>query len=155
MGYYLVGNVLFEMAQKQKSKRAYLYFFLSLILFAVTYYIRRKYDISLYMLNQYTSFFSPLIVVASIFLFSGFSNIEINISLGQLPKLSFYVYLFHTFVYGRIFSLVGESLFVNEILTILIISVVTLVVSLIVAVVFDRFVRFIEICLWDRINKWW
>lgn len=39
--------------------------------------------------------YSPLIVVASILIFSGFSLIQLNINLSRLATISFYIYLIH------------------------------------------------------------
>ncbi len=45
----------------------------------------------------------PLVVVASVLIFAGFSSIEIKRNFGRLPELTFMVYLFHP-VYWTILS---------------------------------------------------
>ena len=134
MGYYLVGNVIFE--RIPQKKRPGLYIILSLCLFITLFLIRKKYNITRYSMGPYISFFSPLTAIASLLLFLGFSDLSLNISFGNFSRQTFYIYLFHTIIFGALFNIIKDTLLINEIATILFISIATFIISWIVALMY-------------------
>ena len=147
MGYYLVGNVIFE--NKNIRIMPELCLFLSLILFITIYYIRNIYSITRFSLGPYISFFSPLTTIASVLMFLGFSGLSINISFGCFPQQTFYIYLFHTFIFGIIFSIIRDKIIINEIITIVIVSFMTFGVSWFSAIFYSRLWKLLS----ERFNK--
>lgn len=76
--------------------------------------------------------FSPLVVCQSLFLFAGFSNLQINWNLGKLAKESFYIYLFHAGVLTTILKIQKayfSDIFLNPIWYIPVISILILFCS--------------------------
>lgn len=147
MGYYLVGNAIFENTKKKTHSKMLLCFVGSVVCIILTFFIRQFYSIGKYLWNPYVSFFSPTIVVASIFIFLTISNWNVKVSFGKLPHLLFYVYLFHTAIYQIIFSVLKSKIIYNTFITILVVSMVTFLISFVVAVVFwyiwRYFIKFI------------
>lgn len=136
LGYFLVGNVIFE--KMRKGKYAWMYFLIAALAFAAAFFVRRKFHITYYDVNPYTSFFSPLVTVASLFVFLGFSNWNLSLSFGRFPKMTFYIYLFHTAVFSRLLSVAKEHIWVNEIVTILLISLATVVISSGIGLIYEK-----------------
>ncbi|MBR3297551.1 MAG: hypothetical protein IKI65_06925, partial [Firmicutes bacterium] len=128
---YLVGNVIYEHTGKKEGAAAF--FFLSFAFFLLTFFIRKKYGINRYLLNPYTSFFSPTITIASLLLFTGFSKLRLQTSFGNLPRLTFFIYLFHTFVFGVLLRLLGGRILISEPMTIFIVSATTFLISWLIA----------------------
>lgn len=135
MGYFLVGNVIYE--NFRINRLSWLFFAIAMVLFSVTFIIRFINGENIYSVNPYKSFFSPTIVIASLGVFLGFSNISFNHSLGKLPKRSFYIYLFHTIVYQSVFMLLRNKVYGNELVMVLLVSTVTFVLSYFVSVAFE------------------
>jgi surface polysaccharide O-acyltransferase-like enzyme len=144
MGYFLVGNVIYESTKKKSSIKAIAYMSLSVLFLVITYLIRQTFGIDKYLWNPYSSFFSPTIAIASVLLFFAIRNVNLKLSFGKLPNLMFYVYLFHTLVYQMIFLVIKDRIIYNTIITILVISVATFVISLIISVVFVRIWKICE-----------
>ena len=99
------------------------------------------------------NFFSPAIVLFSILTFSLFRSLSISTDLTKLSTLTFYIYLFHTLVYKILFSLSFLNV-ENELLMILIVSILTFLISLIISMVFVRLLELIE-KKFDLKNKWY
>ena len=135
MGYFLVGNVIYE--NFRINRLSWLFFIIAIVFLGLTFFIRYINGENMYSVNPYKSFFSPTIVLASIFVFLGFTNISFNHSLGKLPKRSFYIYLFHTIVYQSVFMILSDIVLGNELVMILLVSTVTFVVSFFVSIVFE------------------
>ena len=144
MGYFLVGNVIYESAKKKSSIKAIAYMSLSVLMLVITYLIRQTFVIDRYLWDPYSSFFSPTIAIASVLLFIAIRNVNLKLSFGKLPNLMFYVYLFHTVVYELLFVVIKDRILYNKIITILVISVVTFVISLVISLAFDRIWRISE-----------
>lgn len=136
IGYYMVGNVIYE--QKEKAKRPYLFLIAAFCTFGITYCIRDYFQIRLYTLDAYASFFSPGVVVMSVLVFLFFDSITIKRNLAGLAGLTYYVYLFHTIIYILIFAVLGSKYIVNELVTIAVVTCLTFILSFIAAGVFQK-----------------
>ena len=144
MAYFIIGSVVYENLKKGK-KYAVIFSCLSLITFVCAFLFRYVTKYEAYALDPNRSFFSPFIVIGSIFLFIAFSNISIGHRYKKLPEKTYYIYMFHTVCYLTIFSVMGKRMIVNEIVTILIITCVTLIVSWIASTVY--------LCIWNALEK--
>lgn len=136
IGYYMVGNAIHE--RKQKAKRPYFFLIAALCICGITYYLRDYFQIRLYTLDAYASFFSPGVVVMSILVFLFFDSITIKLNLVGVAGLTYYVYLFHTIIYILIFAVLGSKCIINELVTIVVVTCLTFVLSFIAAGVFQK-----------------
>lgn len=136
MGYFLVGNVLYN--QIKKDRNGWIYIIVSIILLCTATLLRQVLNISIYAASPYVSFFSPLVTISSILFFIGFSKMRISISFGKLPIYTFYIYLFHTAVYEMILMIIKDIIFVNPLINIFVVSFGTFIVSLLLSVVFSK-----------------
>lgn len=75
VSYFVIGDIICEM--QKKIKHPYICIVISLLLFVAEFVIRNCFNISLYLSSAYSSWFSPIVVLASLFLFMGFSYINI------------------------------------------------------------------------------
>ena len=142
MGYYLVGNVIYE--NYRKMKRWYLYLIVSIVCFGFAVFLRHTFRIHLYSYNQFIVFFSPLVTNGSVFLFLAFSNIRINVSFGILPKLTFYIYLFHSPVIQIVYLILKKRIIMNVPVTILLITLLVTIVSGVISVVYLKIWSILE-----------
>ena len=145
MGYFLVGNVIYENTKNKSWAKAFVYLLISVLFIVITYYFRQLFVIEKYLWNPYSSFFSPFIATASVFLFMAVSNWSLKVSFGNFPNRMFYIYLFHTVIYEIIFIILKEKIIYSTILTIMLVSLFTFIVCFIIAFVFMK--------LWNTIDK--
>lgn len=136
LSYFLMGNVIFEKTKDGCKRPAWLYFLGAAVVFAVTFVIRYE-GYTRYLFDAYTNFFSPMIMLASILIFYGFSGIHIKRDFSKLASLMFYVYLFHTIIYRHVFA-VTNVLFINEIFAIGEVTVLTFIIGGVFGYVYDR-----------------
>lgn len=112
----------------------------------------------------YTNFFSPLIVISSVCVFTGFKQIEIKRDFSWLSGKTFYIYVFHTITYMVVFKvlqLIGDAQGLLEIVAIVLVTMVTFFVSLGIAVIYDKFWRarvawknrWYSMKLWSKLSK--
>lgn len=134
-----------------------MFLLLSVGLFFLIYILRAYTGYSMYIDDQYTNWFSPLIVIASIFLFVGFTNLKIRINLSKLSSTTFIVYLFHTKVYLFIIYILSSFLpVITEYIAvyILIVSILAFVLSLILSLLYFKIWDFLENkFLWNKKKK--
>lgn len=136
VGYFLIGNVIYEnFSNKNKSA---LFFFLGAVMFAITFFYRFFTGSKTFAFNQYSSFFSPTVVLASIFIFIAFSNINIKANLKKLSDKTFYIYLLHTAIYKIIFMIIGKLIIINEPIMIIIVTLTTFVLSWVFATIYIK-----------------
>lgn len=141
LSYYLIGNVIYEKMQVYKTpgtkKKIILHpmflIIISVSLFVITWLFRLNSGFSYYSINPYVSFFSPTIVLASILVFIAFNNIQVKLNVFRLSSLTFYIYLFHTVCYKVLFLILYRLLPVNELVLIVICTVLTFLASLVIA----------------------
>lgn len=117
---------------------------MNLLAFAVRYL-----GVSYYLFNAYTNFFSPFIVIASICVFTGFKQIDIQKDFSWLSGMTFYLYVFHSITYNAVFKMIkmlGNVKGLQEIFAIVFVSAATFFIALGIAVVYDKF--------WKSQTKW-
>ena len=145
VAYYMMGNVIYE---DYLSKGVYSQVkiicltILALLMFAVSF-AARYYGYDKYVSGAYTSFFSPTIIIASMCIFEIFLCLPINVR-PRLAKWTYYIYLIHTVVYTLIFKFVDRKRNIDELLLIVLVTVLTVIISTLFAVVFDRALSMIE-----------
>ena len=156
LGYFLVGNVIYENFRNIKFSFSFIFLLLSVGLFFLIYILRAYTSYSMYIADQYTNWFSPLIVFASIFLFIGFANLKIRINLAKLSSTTYIIYLFHTKVYLVIIYILSNLFpIITEYITvyILIVSILAFSVSMILSLVYLKIWNLLENkFLWKK--KW-
>lgn len=147
LAFFLIGNVIYENCRKMKKFFSVIFVFGAICVFTLTYVIRCRTGFSLYVVNPYTSWFSPLIVVASILLFIGFANMRVDINCSKLSSTTFIIYLFHTKVYLAVIALFKRLIpqITNHItIFTLIVSAVALAISFLLSVVYLRIWNWLE-----------
>lgn len=102
VGYLMVGYELRRMFYSKKNNgRGFLLIVLGVIVEIIISMLRYVQAMSGVADNELeyklVASLSPLVVVASVLIFAGFSSIEIRKDFGKLPELTFMVYLFHPF----------------------------------------------------------
>lgn len=150
--YYMIGSLFYGENKNVASKNVPIKLAALICLFLITFGIRFM-GFDFFLFDFQTNFFSPAIVLFSILTFSLFRSLSISTNLTKLSTLTFYIYLFHTLVYKILFSLSFLNV-ENELLMILIVSILTFLISLIISMVFVRLLEFIE-KKFDLKNKWY
>ena len=146
MGYFMVGNVLYNSVKKKRN--GWIYILTSIGLLFAAFFIRQIYHISIYSFSPYASFFSPLVVISSVLFFIGYSKINLKISFGKLPIYTFYIYLFHTAVYEMVLLFFKNKILINPLINIIMVSIITFVVSLFLAVFF----YYVQVFIYKKFN---
>ena len=138
VGYFLVGNVIYENMSRIKFKG--LYFIFVIICYALLFLYRGITGFSKFSIDAYSNWFSPLIIIASICVFIAFSGIKIKASFGKLSGYTYVLYLLHTNVYIVLYVLTRRmfpSLIEHYILCLIVIAMLTFIISCIGAMIYD------------------
>lgn len=146
VGYFLVGNVIYENMSRIKFKG--LYFIFAIICYALLFLYRGITGFSKFSIDAYSNWFSPLIIIASICVFIAFSGIKIKASFGKLSGYTYVLYLLHTNVYIVLYVLTRRmfpSLIEHYILCLIVIAMLTFIISCIGAMIYDL--------LWSLLEK--
>lgn len=146
VGYFLIGNVIYENMSRIKFKG--LYFIFAIICYALLFLYRGITGFSKFSIDAYSNWFSPLIIIASICVFIAFSGIKIKASFGKLSGYTYVLYLLHTNVYIVLYVLTRRmfpSLIEHYILCLIVIAMLTFIISCIGAMIYDL--------LWSLLEK--
>ena len=136
LGYYLIGDVLLNYYSEHKP--APVYWFISILMFGLTW-IARYIGIDFYMYVTYRNFFSPTIIIASICILLGFKEIKVSANLTSVSRLTFYVYIIHTFILNSIVYVLSKSdMHNNEVVSVFIIALLTILLSFGVSLIIDN-----------------
>ena len=137
LGYYLIGNVLYEKFLEKKSSIS-LYMLISFLMVVITHLYRLFIKVDYrYSVGPYTNSFSPTIMLFSISTFCLFCNLKIKNNFFKLSNYTFYIYIFHTIIYQSIFRYF--SLTHNQFINIFIVTVLTFILSLLLSIGFKWF----------------
>lgn len=142
LGYYLVGNVIYEQCRKRIS--SILLAIITMLCFMITFMFRYWTGNENYSWHPFLSFFSPFIVVASCCIFAMFCNFSIRRDYSYLSGRTLYIYMFHTFNFKVFFYLFGQKFEGNEIMVIVVITVIIFLFSWFIAELYIRLWNFIE-----------
>lgn len=146
VGYFLVGNVIYENMSRIKFKG--LYFIFAIICYALLFVFRDSTLFIKHYENAYSSWFCPLIIISSICVFIAFSGIKIKINLGKLSGYTYVIYLLHTKVYIvllKLFEKFIPSVTGNYIVYIAIVTILAFIISCVGAMIYDS--------LWSLLEK--
>lgn len=146
VGYFLVGNVIYENMSRIKFKG--LYFIFAVICYILLFIYRGRGGYTDYCLDPYLNCFSPLMLIASVCVFIGFGGIKINIDLSRLSGYTYVLYLLHTNVYIVLYVLTRRmfpSLIEHYMLCLIVIAMLTFIISCIGAMIYDS--------LWSLLEK--
>ncbi len=153
LSYFIIGNVLYEESNTQnKSSRAAMWFCAAIACFLITFFSRYA-RLTNDLFDPYTSFFSPTITLASICIFIGFGKLKINWHCEKLSSLTFFMYLFHTPIYGVQFRF-RKLLPSNELLAIAAVVILTVLMSLGAAILFTKLWYYCE-SRWNWKKHWY
>lgn len=148
LSYFLLGNVIADMKEEMSVKylsAIKMLFVLSALLGTGAILLRLR-GFDFYELKAYAAFFSPAVVIWSIFvfiLFKGNAKIRTTKKLKAISDLTFYIYLVHTFVLYFL-KAVLRNIFTNnsyELINLLILYILVLFISMCVAIVYKRIIR--------------
>lgn len=146
VGYFLIGNVIYENMSRIKFKG--LYFIFAVICYVLLFIYRGRGGYTDYCLDPYLNCFSPMMLIASVCVFIGFGGIKINIDLSRLSGYTYVLYLLHTNVYIVLYVLTRRmfpSLIEHYILCLIVIAMLTFIISCIGAMIYDL--------LWSLLEK--
>lgn len=140
VGYYVMGDIIYEfskerMNQNYKGNRVIIS--LVAIICVIVSYFTRFMGFNYYVSAGFVTFFSPATVVFSLSIYYITSTISIRRDFSWLSGMTFYIYLFHTMILRNLQRIL-ESCAVSEILSIIILTIMTFMFSLMVAVLFDK-----------------
>lgn len=138
VGYFLIGNVIYENMSRIKFKG--LYFIFAVICYVILFIYRGRGGYTDYCLDPYLNCFSPMMLIASVCVFIGFGGIKINIDLSRLSGYTYVLYLLHTNVYIVLYVLTRRmfpSLIEHYILCLIVIAMLTFIISCIGAMIYD------------------
>lgn len=146
VGYFLVGNVIYENMSRIKFKG--LYFIFAIICYALLFVFRDSTLFIKHYENAYSSWFCPLIIISSICVFIAFSGIKIKINLGKLSGYTYVIYLLHTKVYIvllKLFEKFISSVTGNYIVYVAIVTILAFIISCVGAIIYGS--------LWSLLEK--
>lgn len=145
VSYFVLGDIIFE--KKERIKHPCAWMLISLLLFVLEFIIRNYFNISSYLTDPHSSWFSPIVVLASLFLFMGFSNINIKINFSKLSSWTYIIYLAHTKIYLLLLALIekfSSVIQMHNYLSICVVSILTFILSCIVSIVYNFIWKKIE-----------
>lgn len=151
LGYFMLGAVLREGAEKKSNGKGLLLIGIGvLVLLAAALY---EYNVYLYTVTDGVEgivkdfSYKPFNTVASVFLFSGFSYLDLRSGKATafLSKYSFVTYLIHAFVWDILFRVVRRFLPWNNVVALPLLIALTFLLSLAAAIVYTR--------LWNWIRQ--
>lgn len=146
VGYFLVGNVIYENMSRIKFKG--LYFIFAIICYALLFVFRDSTLFIKHYENAHSSWFCPLIIISSICVFIAFGGIKIKTNLGKLSGYTYVIYLLHTKVYTVLLLLFEKfipSVTGNYIVYITIVTILAFIISCVGAMIYDS--------LWSLLEK--
>lgn len=157
VGYFLVGNVIYENMSRIKFKG--LYFIFAIISYVLLFVYRGITGFSRFSIDAYSNWFSPLIIIASICVFIAFGGIKIKTNLGKLSGYTYVIYLLHTKVYIVLLKLLEKfipSVTGNYIVYIAIVTILAFIISCVGAMVYDFLWSLLEkkFKLKEKYNNW-
>lgn len=141
LGYFLIGYQI-RIHSKKDTKKALLSFIFALVFLLLA--LRLQYSHTLMGLAEYMEdyqiidSFNPLIVLASLSIFYGFSCISINLNVYKISKYTFYIYLIHAGIVKVVSLIIDKMITLQVLIYIPIVSFITLVISLVISVVLNK-----------------
>ncbi len=157
LGYFLIGNVIYENLRNLKFVFSLGSIFVSVGTFFLVYILRAYTGYSMYVTDPYINWFSPLIIIASVLLFIGFAGLKIKMNLEKLSSTTYIVYLFHTKVYLTIvliFNRLVPNISEHTLVLILIVSILAFIISVLLSSLYIIIWTFLEKkFLWKE--KWY
>ena len=143
LGYYVLGDILMNI--KKTSKPALFYFLIIILFIFATFFVRYK-GFQFYIYTTYRNFFSPSIVVYSVCVLMIFKRINIKKDFSRLSGLTFYIYIFHSFILDLVFKFLDPmSNDSNELLMILFATCITFLISLAISFIYKSY--------WDKADR--
>lgn len=136
VGYYMIGNVIYERSKDQRTNKKTIHLLISVVLLSIASVVRYL-GFSYYNYNPYVSFFSPLVILASVSLFKWFCSIHIETDYIWLSSKTFYIYLFHDIVLEVLFLLLDKYSSLS-LVNVSIATILVFLVSLICAVLYSK-----------------
>lgn len=144
LGYFVTGSFLYENRHHLKLPATAISIAIVSTLIVATFVVR-YFGFDFYLFDQYRSFFSPSTVIISLFVFTIFCKTRVFLNLRGPSALTYYVYVFHTFVYSSLMQVLGNA--EHELRTIGLVFVLTVVISFAIAKLYSTLWRYISECV--------
>lgn len=151
VGYLLIGYQIKILCEHNtNNKRGMMLILLGLIIECILTYIQYKCVLVGFVEENgkysIVGNFNPLVVIASILIFVGFSHIKIHYDLDKVSSCTFYIYLFHAGVWSILAKIIKESGIERDARIIIPVSLLVVWgISHLLAIVYKR--------LWKKIEK--
>lgn len=129
--YFMFGSILYETTRKRGH--AILYALLSIFTVSLTWFVRRAFNISLYEVSAFCSFFSPGTVLYSFSVFCFFGSIKTSVNITRLASMTFYIYLFHTIIYQTVLPFFK----LDELIIIPLVSLLTFMIGYVLSIFYS------------------
>lgn len=137
LGYYIIGDILLNIV---KSKHKSLTYIVYAIIFACITWCIRYLGFDFYTYVTYRNFFSPTICAISICIFLAFKELKISKDFSSLSGLTFFVYIFHTWVMNIIFVVIDHfDVHIDELALIPIVVIITCIISSVISFLYKLF----------------
>lgn len=133
ISYYMLGDVIATELKKRRPKRL-LMVLIGSVCVAVSYFWRKA-GHNYYIANAFTNFFSPTVMLYSICVFGFVGSLDIRKNVSRVSELTFYLYLFHTWVLSILEKLTGNRL--SDIQGIVVLTISAILISYLLSIVFD------------------
>ena len=154
VGYFMIGYTLKQKYEKQKSQvKGIIFIILAIMLEFIIVPIQYNHTMLGITegMEKYTLLgsFNPIILMASVLIFAGISNISVKKDLSKLSKLTFYIYIFHGVIEDisfNIFRLIGIiNPNTNSNVVILLETIIVFILSYLCSILWT--------IIWNFINK--
>ncbi len=136
LSYFIMGNVIYEEEKKRDCKSGGGILCIVMLLMVCLAFWARMQGMHYYLFQAYINFFSPAVAVYSICMFRLFSRMKVKRELSFLSGHTFYIYLFHTWVYETLFCCVPFPK--NEIVSIVLAVALTFLLSFALAYLYQK-----------------
>lgn len=130
LGYFITGNAVFNqrMADRKIMRGGVSRMLMAAGLLIITVLCRYSGTVS-WFFSSYSVYFFPPVILYAVLIFEFFSDIHIRVSVKRISALTFYVYLFHSVIYGFLFKILDTRLIFGDIINIAVVFVLTVLLS--------------------------
>lgn len=156
--FFMAGDVIRQLTDMSliKSNKITKLIFVCICCICISIsFLFRYMGFNYYISDAFVSFFSPLIIIYSIIVFSLFGTYDFkpNKRICYISRLTFYIYLFHTLILSLVNKFICKLRF-SEVAAAILATIITFFLSLFVSVVFDKLWNTFTIKL-NLMKKWY
>lgn len=153
LGFFMIGYELKNKFEIEKNNlKGCIYIVIGLLIELLIVFIQYKLYLAFSDIENTVliSIYNPLMVISSILIFIGFSNIEIKRDFSKISNLTLYIYIFHAMILSIVFNILKVTHIVTEKnsdcrIVIPVLTVIIFILSYILSKVWIK--------IWSWINK--